>query len=145
VQIVRTDAAQEEARALLAAHEREMIERYGGGSWEGTGGRKDILWLARGDDGAPLGCVALRELAPGRVEVKHLYVTPEARRAGVASALMDALEAEARSRGAAILLETGDAQPEALSFYARRGYANRGPYDGCEFETPRSRYFQLGG
>lgn len=119
-----------------------MSRRYGGGAWQGTSGPKDALWLARDGLGRPLGCVVLRELAPGRVEVKHLYVVPSARREGVATALMDAFEAEARLRQATILLESGDAQPEALAFYAGRGYTSRGPYHGCEFTTPRSRYFE---
>lgn len=57
---------------------------------------------------------------------------------------MDALEADARARGAAsIVLETGTAQPEALALYAGRGYRSRGPYPEAEFHTPTSRYYEL--
>ncbi len=87
-------------------------------------------------------CVAARRLDPDHVEVKHLYVVPAARRRGIAGRLMDAVEAEARAQGAMLLLETGTPQPEAIAFYGRRGYAPRGPYRGCEFETERTRYFE---
>lgn len=143
--VERADPAGPEARRLLRAHELEMVARYGGGDWQGTSGRKDALWLARDSDtGEAVGCVVLRELRDGLVEVKHLYVVPDARRRGMAGALMDAFEAEARRRRAAVVLETGDAQPEALAFYEARGYRRRGPYPGCEFETERSRYYELG-
>jgi GNAT superfamily N-acetyltransferase len=41
---------------------------------------------------------ALRTLAGNRVEVKHLFVSPKARRRGAATALMDGFEAEAARR-----------------------------------------------
>ena len=57
------------------------------------------LWLA--EDGAEVvGCVVLRPLpavAPDACEVKRLYVRPAYRGAGLAGALMDALEAFART------------------------------------------------
>jgi putative acetyltransferase len=52
-----------------------------------------------------------------------MYVVPERRRAGVAGALLAALEAEARRRGWTLLrLETGTEQPDAMAFYERYGY-----------------------
>jgi GNAT superfamily N-acetyltransferase len=144
VKVLRVEPGDPAARGLLAEHAREMARRYGGdGTWEGVAGRKDALWLASADDVA-LGVIALRVLDCDRVEVKHLYVVPTVRRTGLAAALMDALEADARARGAAsIVLETGTAQPEALALYAARGYHSRGPYPECEFQTPTSRYFEL--
>ncbi len=137
------DPEAEESRGLLRAHECDMAQRYPQGSWAGTGGAKDHFWLARDKAGSAVGCVALRVLAPDRVEVKHLYVMPSARRAGVGQALMDALEAEARARGAAIVLETGLAQPEAIALYRARGYRSRGPYDGCDIDDVHSVYLEL--
>jgi putative acetyltransferase len=120
-----------------------MAARYPELRWAGTDGPKDALWLAR-EAGAPaLGCVAMRVHAPDLVEVKHLYVTGAARRRGVASALMDALEAEAARRGARIVLETGFAQPEAIAFYQARGYRRRGRYRGADPEDACSVYLEL--
>lgn len=79
----------------------------------------------------PVGCIALvvHDDLPGAGEVKRLYVDDSARRAGVAQALMSALEDRARARGLRrIVLETGNRQPEAVSLYERLGYAVVDPY-----------------
>jgi ribosomal protein S18 acetylase RimI-like enzyme len=117
-----------------------MRERYPDGGWVGVGAHFDAFWVAWLDDRA-VGCVGMRELEPGRVEVKHLYVRPTVRRRGVAAALMDAVELEAARRGAGIVLETGTRQPEALGLYEGRGYRRRGPYDGCDVDDACSVYF----
>lgn len=137
-----TDPDGAEARRLLDAHERDMAARYPTGSWEGVGGRKDLLWLARDPSGRAVACVALRVLRVDRVEVKHLYVAPGARRRGFAAALMDTFEAEAARRGAAIVLETGSQQPEAIALYRKRGYRERGMYEGADVCGDGSLYFE---
>ena len=83
------------------------------------------LWLA--EVGAEIvGCVVLRPLplvAPDACEVKRLYVRPAYRGAGLAGALMDALEAFARTASyGAVYLDTLDELAVALRFYERRGY-----------------------
>lgn len=119
-----------------------MRARYPGSGWAGVGSRFDAFWLAS-LDGSPVGCVGLRELAPGRVEVKHLYVEPAARRRGVAAALMTAFEGEAARRGAEVVLETGTRQPEAIALYEARGYRRRGPYPGSDVDDACSVYLEL--
>lgn len=83
------------------------------------------FWLAE-DDEVAVGCVAMRPLpsvAADACEVKRLYVRPGHRRAGVAAALMDALEAYAREQGyRAIYLDTKDDLITAIRFYESRGY-----------------------
>lgn len=99
--------------------------------------------MARGADGAALGCGALRLLGPGRAEVKRMYVVPAARGTGVATAVLRALEDEARSLHVTeMLLETGTAQPDAIRFYEREGYTlipNFGPYVGSEISLCYAR------
>jgi ribosomal protein S18 acetylase RimI-like enzyme len=136
------DPQSTEARHLLEAHADDMAARYDGGNWAGVGGRKDLLWLARSDAGEAVGCVALRVLADDLVEVKHLYVVPSARRRGVGGALMDAFEAEAARRRAAIVLETGTEQPEAIALYRGRGYRGRDAYEGSDVCGECSVYFE---
>jgi GNAT superfamily N-acetyltransferase len=143
--IERCDPNSPEATRLLDAHAEDMAVRYGGGgTWEGVWGRKDLLWLARGGDGRAVGCVALRVLREDRVEVKHLYVTQASRRRGLASALMDAFEAEAARRRALIVLETGSRQPEAIALYGERGYRRRGIYQGADVSGDGALYFERG-
>jgi ribosomal protein S18 acetylase RimI-like enzyme len=119
-----------------------MRARYPDGGWAGVGSRFELFWLAW-LDGRAVGCVGLRELGPGRVEVKHLYVEPGARRRGVASALMAFFEAEAARRRADIVLETGTRQPEAIALYEARGYRPRGPYPGSDVDDACSVYLEL--
>jgi putative acetyltransferase len=145
VQIDLADPNSPEAQRLLEAHAADMAARYGGGgSWEGVGGRKDLLWLARDGGDPAIGCVALRALSDDRIEVKHLYVEPCARRRGVAAALMDAFEAEASRRRASIVLETGSRQPEAIALYRTRGYRERDVYEGADVCGEGALYFERG-
>jgi ribosomal protein S18 acetylase RimI-like enzyme len=143
MRIELADPDSPEARRLLEAHAAEMAARYrGAGTWEGVNGRKDLLWLAREEGDEAAGCVALRELGSDRVEVKHLYVAPAARRHGIGGALMDAFEAEAARRGAAIVLETGSRQPESIALYRKRGYQPRDTYEGADICGDGSLYFE---
>lgn len=143
MRIELADPDSPEARRLLQAHAADMAARYSGsGSWEGVNGRKDLFWLAREGGSQAVGCVALRELGSDRVEVKHLYVAPAARRRGIGGALMDALEQEAMRRGASIVLETGSRQPESIALYRKRGYRPRDKYEGADICGEGSLYFE---
>ena len=82
-----------------------------------------VLTLLAERDGAAVGHAALRRLPTGELEVKRVVTTAAARGAGVADALVAALEAEARRLGATrVLLQTGDRQPAAERLYRRRGW-----------------------
>ena len=82
--------------------------------------------------GRPIGCGALRrvreatlvrELGPNVGELKRMYVAHEVRGQGFGRALLDRLEAEARTLGLArLVLETGTRQLEALALYRRAGF-----------------------
>jgi ribosomal protein S18 acetylase RimI-like enzyme len=62
-------------------------------------------------------------------ELKRLYVDAALHGAGVADALMDAIEARADARGAAaIYLGVYADNPRAQRFYTRRGFAKVGAY-----------------
>jgi GNAT superfamily N-acetyltransferase len=63
------------------------------------------------------------------VEVKRMYVVPDARRGGLARLMLGYLEATARTAGAdAVLLETGTRQPEAMALYESSGYERIEPF-----------------
>ncbi len=87
-----------------------------------------------------VGCAALQP--DGEVcEVKRMYVAPDSRGRGVASALLGAMEDAARGLGARRLrLETGVEQPRAIAFYRREGFAPC-PCWGAFAEDPLSRCF----
>lgn len=90
--------------------------------------------------GAPIGCACFRpESYLGAAELKRMFVAPAHRRGGVAGAMLREIEAWAKERGiAAIVLETGNKQVEAIALYARHGYVEIppfGPYVGMELSV----------
>ncbi len=127
-----------DATALRARQRAEIAERYGTPDSEpGTPPSADdiaVFVVARAEDGTAAGCGGLRDIGAGIGEVKRMYVTPDQRGTGVAPMVLTALEDWARGRGwTRLRLETGLAQPDAVRFYARRGYRripNFGPYEG---------------
>lgn len=90
-------------------------------------------------DGAALACGALRRLGPDVAEVKRMYVVPELRGGGLATAVLRALETAAADRGWTTLrLETGSDMPWARRFYEREGYREiplYGVYVGSDLST----------
>ena len=92
------------------------------------------LLLARGADGAALGCVGLRPLPdPGDCEMKRLYVAPAGRGLGVGRALLTAAVSSAAQIGyRRILLDTLPSMQAAMSLYEQAGFATIAPY----YETP---------
>jgi GNAT superfamily N-acetyltransferase len=100
-------------------------------------GGPDEVVLVAWRDGVPVGDVVLRlsgadhpfirERMPGRPMIYHLEVAPAHQRQGVGTALLDAAEAQARTRGhglVQLLVETDN--PEAERLYRRRGYDDWG-------------------
>lgn len=74
----------------------------------------------RGDQ--PVAHALLRRLGD-EIEIKRMYVSPDARGLGAADALMTALEDEATSAGATrLVLHTGDQQVAAVRTYQRHGF-----------------------
>lgn len=86
-------------------------------------------------DELPVGCGALREYAPGIIEVKRMYVRPAYRGQGIASQILATLENWCRELGyPKCILETGINQPEAIGLYEKSGYKkipNYGSYAGA--------------
>ena len=67
----------------------------------------------------------------GSAEQKRMFVDPASRGRGVARALLELIEKQARSLGLhQIMLETGVKSVEALALYRRHGYRERGPFGG---------------
>ena len=134
------------ARTLIAELHRDLNARYGvvaeplGDSYldeisvEESSSPLGVFVLAW-RDGEPVGCGALRPgHAGGAVEVKRMYVRPQARGEGISRLLLAALETHAGALGYARLeLETGIKQPEAMALYESAGWtpiAGYGEYAG---------------
>ena len=91
------------------------------------------VFSARDDRGALMGFAALKRLSDLKGEIKSVRTHPDHLRKGVSSALMDHIEAFARTCGLTrLMLETHptEAYKAARTLYERRGYAYRGPFGG---------------
>jgi GNAT superfamily N-acetyltransferase len=81
-------------------------------------------------------CGGVKRLDERTCEIKKMYVVPEARGKGVARALLEALEAEARRLGYEVArLDTGPRQARARRMYERAGYAAIANFNGNPVAT----------
>jgi GNAT superfamily N-acetyltransferase len=119
-------------RWVVARAEEELVTRYGGLD-DGELGLTAVLFdppagaflVARvdGQPGAPVGGVGVRTVAEGVGEVRRLWVDDAWRGHGIGRELMTELENEARRLGlSALVLATGDRQPEAVGLYGSAGW-----------------------
>lgn len=137
-----------DARSCLEQYYAELARRFPSGFDPLAGNNFDPAemtppkgWfvLAR-LDGEPVGCGALKVLDDGIGEVKRVWTSPSARGLGVASRIMDRLEALAVEAGFELLrLDTNGTLKEAQAMYAKRGYRaipryNDNPYAEHWFE-----------
>ena len=87
-------------------------------------------------DNRPIGCGAIKPYAPGTVEVKRMYTSPDNRAAGIASRVLAELETWAMELHCdKCVLETGKRQADAIGLYKKNGYRvipNYGQYASVE-------------
>jgi len=149
VSVTVADPKGPEAARLLAELSAELGARYeddGAGAFvpeDATVPRSAFL-IARVEDRA-VGCGALvphDSAQPHIAEIKRMYVTVDERGKGVSTEVLRQLEARARSFGyAAVRLETGILQPEAIHLYVKAGYTRIAKY-GKHAQNPLSACFQ---
>lgn len=121
-----------DAAAMVDAMVAEMAVLYDGLDLNAPGmpkagpaelGPPGGVYLVGYRDGNPVCGGGLKRLPDGTCEIKRMYVVPQARRSGVARALLAALEGAARELGYVIArLDTGSRQPHAQAFYEASGY-----------------------
>jgi GNAT superfamily N-acetyltransferase len=126
-------------RALIDHLDRELLQLYPAQGIFGVDFSdpkvREMTFCVAYMNGVPAGCGGLRPLEGGAAEIKRMYVEPEYRGRGVASAILRFIEGKAKERGFSLLkLETGPKQPEAIGLYKKSGYAETesyGEYVGC--------------
>jgi GNAT superfamily N-acetyltransferase len=139
VQIADEPLTSADARALIAALDAELTERYPNpednflslDADEVSRGRGAFL-VARTSARTAIGCGAVRLVEPAVAELKRMYVVPAWRGRRVGTDLLAALVERAGALGARrVVLEAGERQPEAIALYERTGFRRIpcfGPY-----------------
>ena len=127
LQIERVAVDGEESERLMAELCREVDQLYNNDlptPWHLAGMDKPgAAFVMARRDGEGVGCAAIRPLTNEIAEMKRVFVRPRARRAGVALAMVHALEEIARYSGfTAMWIETGLRQPDAMRLYESLGY-----------------------
>lgn len=104
--------------------------------------KPEVAFFVARHEGAVMGCVALVADGEGAAEIKRMFVDPAARGLGIGARLMERLETEGKARGfAAIRLETGISQPEAIGLYRKYGYEEIGPFGSYKLD-PLSMFME---
>ncbi len=139
------------ALAIVHAASDELQQRYGG---EGDNAHLNLdelrpplgLFLVARHERQLVGGVGLRSISDPALhfdEVKRLWVRPDLRREGVGLVLMNEIERRARDLGCVTLfLETGPAQPEALSLYESTGWTEIEQYPPGAFSHRGAHRFK---
>jgi DNA-binding MarR family transcriptional regulator/N-acetylglutamate synthase-like GNAT family acetyltransferase len=148
VKIEPEDPASDDARNCLRAYVQELERRFAAGFDPARGPSvtpaellppRGLFLIAR-LEGAAIGCLALKVIAPGVGEVKRMWVDPSVRRLSIARRLLATLEQHAMASGLkALRLDTNATQAEAIALYERVGYQpiaayNDNPYADLWFE-----------
>jgi len=94
-------------------------------------------------DGTYCGCGAIKLYARDYAEVKRVYVRRSARGLGLGKRILKTLEDAARKEGVQVLrLETGNAQPDALSLFEEVGFVRRGAFGDYSAADPYSVFME---
>ncbi len=143
--IRRVPITHPDAERLVAEVQAEYVVRYGGpdntplepGIFDAPSGAFFVVYDPVGDGSSgqpgtpvPVATGAWRRRrdveafgTTDAAEVKRMFVSPGHRRRGLGRVVLDHLETTARDAGVAVMiLETGDAQPEAMALYESSGY-----------------------
>ena len=139
IELLRTDSSNQDFVALVRLLDADLAERDGKDhSFYAQYNKIDKIKhvVVAYENNKPMGCGAIKEYAPGIMEVKRMYTLPEGRGKGVASNVLGELEnwAEEMSYKKCIL-ETGKKQSEAIRLYQKNGYVlipNYGQYAKVE-------------
>lgn len=118
--------------ALVEILQADFVVRYGGPDATPVDPEQfappagEFLVAFEGDDPVAMGGFRVLTdpgLAVPTAEIKRMWVHPEHRRRGFARAILARLEEDAVEQGlAALILNTGREQPEAIELYESAGY-----------------------
>jgi DNA-binding MarR family transcriptional regulator/GNAT superfamily N-acetyltransferase len=148
ITIEAEDPATDEARWCIEQYFAELAQRFDSGfdpALSIPAAAEDItppagLLLVARSRARPVGCGALKFHGSEPVELKRMWVLPEARGLGLGGRLLRCLERAAGDAGATVVrLETNGSLAEAIALYRKAGYSevdafNDEPYAHHWFE-----------
>ena len=147
-QIREVDPQGPEALALLREAAREARALYPelhptGAPWPTNPPNPPAgIYLVACVAGVPVASGALRPLSAAATELRRMFVHAGARRQGLATALLQALESAAVAGGHRVIrLETGWRQAPAMALYHACGYRRTAPF-GAYVGDPTSVCFE---
>lgn len=140
VRILEGQAASDRAARALAQYFAELDERFAGGfdpalteqvdPADVTPPKGDFLLLTELGSGRVLGCGGVRLLPGGEVELRRMWLVPDARGQGLGRFLLRTLENRARALGGRrVVLSVNEALTEAVSLYESAGYRPSEPFE----------------
>ena len=126
IRLLRTDSSNPDFQSLVQLLDAELRQRDGEEHAFFAQFHKidQIRQVVVAYDGEiAVGCGAVKPYDAGTMEVKRMYVRPEARGKRIAVSVLRELEKWTRESGYRnCILETGERQPEAIALYTRCGY-----------------------
>jgi putative acetyltransferase len=139
IRYVRTDSENESFQKLVRALDTDLKVRDGEEhAFYSQFNKIDKIKYAivAFENELAVGCGAIKEYAPGTMEVKRMYVAMDKRGQGIATTILEKLEHWALELNFwKCVLETGKRQPEAIGLYKKNGYImipNFGQYEKVE-------------
>jgi GNAT superfamily N-acetyltransferase len=134
--MVRTNSDNPDFKTLTARLDEELCRIYGTNQadYEEYNKITDLptVIIAYANN-IPVGCGCFKIYDESTVELKRMFVEPELRGKGIASAIVKELERWALELGYnSIILETGNKQPEAINMYHKLGYQDTEKYGQYE-------------
>ena len=97
---------------------------------EVTPPRGDFLLMTELATGRVLGCGGVRLLDSGDVELRRMWLVPDARGRGLGRFLLRALENRARALGGRrVVLSVNESLTEAIALYESAGYTPTAPFE----------------
>lgn len=139
IRLIRTNSRNPDFKNLVSKLDADLGERDGADhafyhQFNGIDALKHTVVAYIDQD--PVGCGAIKAFDTKAMEVKRMYVPPQARGKGIATQVLQELEKWTQELGYThCVLETGKRQPEAIALYTKSGYqitSNYGPYVGVD-------------
>ncbi len=125
IEIIRTNSENLEFKKLVQLLNSDLAQRDGNthslSQFNAISSLKYVVLAFK--EGTPIGCGAISKYDSNLMEIKRMYVSPNARGQRIGEKMLSELENWSRElESIKCILFTGSKQPEASKLYQRNGY-----------------------